>query len=51
MAKYHLVWHLQARHNVTMELSKLGCPSTRKEGSKHQDYAAMNVKVLNNSLA
>ncbi len=26
--KYNMVWHLQAHHNVTMELGKLGCPST-----------------------
>ncbi len=26
-SKYNLVQHLRARHNVTMESSKLGCPS------------------------
>jgi hypothetical protein len=28
MAKYNLVGHLRVCHNVTMELGKLGCPST-----------------------
>jgi hypothetical protein len=32
MAKYNLVWHLQTHHNVTMEPSKPGCPSTREQG-------------------
>jgi hypothetical protein len=49
--KYNLVRHLQARHNVTMELGKLGHPSTRKQGVRVQDHAAMNVWVLSNHLA
>jgi hypothetical protein len=28
IAKYNLVWHLSAHHNVTMELGKPKCPST-----------------------
>jgi hypothetical protein len=51
MAKYDLVQHLQAHHNVTMEAGKLGCPSTQEEGLKHQDHATMNVQVLSNPLA
>jgi len=51
MAKYNLVWHLRACNNVTIELGKLGCPSTTEEGLRHQDYAVMNVQVLNNLLA
>jgi hypothetical protein len=30
MAKYNLVWHLRAHHNVTMELGKLKRPSIRE---------------------
>ncbi len=47
MAKYNLVQRLQAHHNVTMEAGKLRCPSTQKEGLKHQDHATMNVQVSN----
>jgi len=32
MAKYNLVQHLWACHNVTMELSKPRCPSTQELG-------------------
>jgi hypothetical protein len=51
IAKYNLVRHVQACHNVTMELGKPGCPSTRKQGPKIQDHAAMNAQVLSNLLA
>jgi hypothetical protein len=49
--KYNLVRHLWAHHNVTMELSKLGHPSTQEQGLKVQDHAAMNAQVLKNPLA
>jgi hypothetical protein len=51
IAKYNLVQHLQACHNVTMELGKPGCPSTRKQGPKVQDHTTMNAQVLSNPLA
>ncbi len=35
MAKYNLIWRLWAGHNVVMESSKPGCPSTQKEGPRH----------------
>jgi hypothetical protein len=50
MAKYNLVWHLQMRHNVVMELGKPGCPSTREEISEQQNHETMNACVLNNPL-
>jgi hypothetical protein len=31
IAKYNLVWHLRAHHNVTMELGKPRCPSIQEE--------------------
>jgi hypothetical protein len=43
MAKYNLVWHLQARHNVTMEPCKPRRPSIQEWGLKVQDHMAMNV--------
>jgi hypothetical protein len=48
--KYNLVQHLQTCHNVTMELGKLGHPSTRKQGLRVQNHATMNAHVLNNPL-
>jgi len=48
--KYNLVWHLQACHNVTMELDKPRCSSTQKLGPKVQDHATMNAQVLSNPL-
>ncbi len=51
VTKYNLVWHLQIRHNVIMEPSKLEHPSTWKEGPKHKNHVAMNAWVLNNPLA
>jgi hypothetical protein len=51
MAKYNLVQHLQACHNVVMEPSKRRCPSIWEEGLRVQNHAAMNVQVLNNALA
>ncbi len=51
MAKYNLIRHLWACHNVTMESGKPGCPSIQKEGSRHQDHVIMNERVLNNLLA
>ncbi len=50
-AKYNLVRHLRACHNVTMEPNKLGCPSIQEEGPRHQDHTTMNVRILNNPLA
>jgi len=49
--KYNLIQHLWARHNVTMELGKPGCPSTWEKGPRHQNYTAMNAWVLSNLLA
>jgi hypothetical protein len=46
--KYNSVWHLWVCHNVTMELSKPGRPSTWEQGLKVQDHVAMNAWVLNN---
>ncbi len=49
--EYNLVRHLQACHNVTMELGKPGHPSTGEQSPKVQDHATMNVQVLSNPLA
>ncbi len=49
-AKYNLVWHLWAHHNVTMESSKPKHPFTREHGPRVQDHMAMNERVLNNLL-
>jgi hypothetical protein len=51
IAKYNLVQHLQARHNVTMELNMPRCPFTWEEGPRHQKHTTMNVWVLSNPLA
>jgi hypothetical protein len=45
------VRHLRVHHNVTMEPSKLGHPSTQEQGPRIQDHEAMNVWVLSNPLA
>jgi hypothetical protein len=34
-----------------MELSKLECPFTQKQGLRVQDHTTMNVQVLSNPLA
>jgi hypothetical protein len=49
-AKYNLVQHLWACHNVVMEPSKPRRPSTQEEGPKVQDHVAMNAQVLNKRL-
>jgi hypothetical protein len=51
MTEYNLVWHFWARHNATMEPSKLDHPSIQKQGLKVQDHMAMNAQVLSNPLA
>ncbi len=50
-AKYNLVRHLRAHHNVVMELSNPKCPSIWEESSRVQDHVAMNARVLSNPLA
>ncbi len=50
IANYNLVCHLQAHHNVIVELGKLERPSIWEEGPLHQGHAIMNVQVLNNTL-
>jgi hypothetical protein len=44
IAKYNLIQHSHAHHNVTMEAGKLAeCPSIWVQGLKVQDHAIMNV--------
>ncbi len=44
IAKYNLVQHLHAHHNVTMEAGKLAeRPSIWEQGLKVQDHATMNM--------
>ncbi len=50
-AKYNLVRHLHAHHNVTMEPSKPKWPFTWEKCLKHQNHMTMNAQVLNNPLA
>jgi hypothetical protein len=50
MAKYNLIRHLQACHNVVMEMGKPKRPSIQEKGPRHQDHMAMNVWVLSNLL-
>jgi hypothetical protein len=51
MAKYNLVQHLWAHHNVVVESSKPEHSSTWEEGPRVQDHTTMNAKVLSNPLA
>jgi hypothetical protein len=50
-AKYNLVPHLWAHHNVTMEPSKPRCPFIQEQGPRVQDHAAMSAQISSNLLA
>jgi hypothetical protein len=45
MAKYNLVQHLWAHHNVVMELNKPRCLSIWEKGLRVQNHMAMNAHV------
>ncbi len=51
LAKYLLVKHLHRKHDIFIDLRKLGCLSIEKKGPCWQDHASMNAQVLSNQFS
>jgi hypothetical protein len=47
-AKWLLCQHLDNKHELHMEVSKYGHPSTHVGGPRQQNHHVMNIRILNN---